>query len=228
MSTDTAHLGIRLVGPLQSWGYDSQFGRRSTGLLPTKSAILGMCCAAMGVPRGSEREHDKLEELRQLRFLAIAVPRARRYGEESGFPVRRIVDYHTVQKTRTAEGKVKDTHLTWRHYLCDASFAVLLSGVKTTISEVGAALHNPVWGLWLGRKSCAPGAPVFAGIFETEKAALQALLGARPLAAFTHQVEVDRFEEGTDTLSDQPLSFGADSMSRVFTPRRVRLIEGAP
>jgi CRISPR system Cascade subunit CasD len=230
MSTETAHLGIRLVGPLQAWGYGSQFSRRNTGLLPTKSAILGMCCAAMGVPRGSEREEGKLDELRRLRFLAIAMPRAPRHreNEEKSFPVRRIVDYHTVQKTRTAEGKVKDTHLTWRQYLCDASFAVVLSGVRTTIEEVGAALQDPVWGLWLGRKSCIPAVPVFAGVYQTEEVALRELLGGRPLATFTHQQDVDRFEDGTDTLSDQPLSFGGDLRPRSFTPRRVRLIEGRP
>lgn len=230
MSTETAHLGIRLVGPLQAWGYNSQFSRRNTGLLPTKSAILGMCCAAMGVPKGSDQEEGKLEELRRLRLVVIAVPRAHRHGgrEEVPFAVWRIVDYHTVQNTRTAEGKVKDTHLTWRQYLCDASFVAVLSGGKTLIEEVGSALEDPVWGLWLGRKSCIPAVPVFAGVHETEEGALRVLLGARPLAGFTHQREVDRFEDGTDTLPDQPLSFGGSSRPRSFTPRRVRLIEGTP
>lgn len=230
MSTETAHLGMRLIGPLQAWGYSSQFSRRNTGLLPTKSAVLGICCAAMGVAKGSDQEEGKLEELRRLRFVVIAVPRAHRHGgrEEVPFAVRRIVDYHTVQNTRTAEGKVKDTHLTWRQYLCDASFVAVLSGGKTLIEEVGSALQDPVWGLWLGRKSCIPAVPVFAGVHETEEGALRALLGPRPLAGFTHQREVDTFEEGTDTLPDQPLSFGGDSRPRAFTPRRVRLIEGTP
>ena len=199
MSTEIAHLGIRLVGPLQAWGYNSQFSRRNTGLLPTKSAILGMCCAAMGMPKGSEQEEGRLKELGRLRFLVVAMPRVRSHGagQEEPSPVRRIVDYHTVQNTRTAEGKVKDTHLTWRQYLCDASFAALLSGSKTLIEEVGAALQDPTWGLWLGRKSCIPAVPVFAGVHETEEAALRALLGAQPLARFTHQREVDRFEDGS-------------------------------
>lgn len=225
MSTELSHLGVRLVAPLQAWGYESQFSRRNTGLLPTKSAILGMCCAAMGVPKGSEQEAARIGELRRLRLLVIAVPRDRRrgHGEQDRVPVRRMVDYHTVQNTSTAEGKVKDTHLTWRQYLCDASFAAVLSGATDLILEAAAAVQNPVWGLWLGRKSCIPAIPVFAGVYETEAAALEVLLGGRALSEFTHQREVERFEDGTDTLPDQPLSFG----SRTFGPRRVRVIEGA-
>lgn len=229
MSIETAHLAIQLVSPLQAWGFNSQFSRRNTGLLPTKSAVLGICCAAIGLPRGSDLENEALERLRRLRLLVIAIPRslAREHGAKEPLPVRRLVDYHTVQNTRTAEGKPKDTHLTWRQYLCDAAFAVVLSGAKEVIEEVGAALRNPVWGVWLGRKACIPAAPLFAGIYETEDAALRMLLGGQPLSAFTHQREVDRFEDGTDTLPDQPLSFGNGSKGRTFAPRRVRLSEGA-
>jgi CRISPR system Cascade subunit CasD len=50
MSYDNRFLALRLEGPLQSWGFDSQYNRRNTGLMPTKSAIAGMCCAALGLP----------------------------------------------------------------------------------------------------------------------------------------------------------------------------------
>ncbi len=45
MLSDNRFLALRLEGPLQSWGFDSQYSRRSTGLMPTKSALAGMCCA---------------------------------------------------------------------------------------------------------------------------------------------------------------------------------------
>ena len=50
MSSEKACLALRLEGPLQSWGFDSQYSRRSTALMPTRSAIGGMCCAALGHP----------------------------------------------------------------------------------------------------------------------------------------------------------------------------------
>lgn len=43
------YLLLWLEGPLQSWGHDSRFGRRETLHFPTKSGVLGMVCAALGL-----------------------------------------------------------------------------------------------------------------------------------------------------------------------------------
>ena len=40
-----------LVGPMQSWGHRSRFDDRDTGLEPTRSGVIGLICAAMGIPR---------------------------------------------------------------------------------------------------------------------------------------------------------------------------------
>ena len=47
------YLALLLDGPLQSWGFSSRFQRRTTGLHPTKSGVIGMICAAMGLAKGS-------------------------------------------------------------------------------------------------------------------------------------------------------------------------------
>lgn len=232
MSNEAAYLALRLEGPLQSWGFESQYNRRNTGLLPTKSAILGMCCAALGIPRGTEKERALLEQCVGLRLLTVVVSRSLKYGGKSSqLPVRRITDYHTVQNTKTASGVLKPTHLTYRQYLCDAAFACVLSGNTELINrlvkdEKGSGLENPVWGIWLGRKACIPTAPVFAGIFLTEVEALCELLGDRPLDMFTYQREVERFEDGSDSLPDQPLCFAAPDGIRKFASRRIKLEEG--
>ena len=75
MSSDKSFLALRLEGPLQSWGFDSQYNRRNTGLMPTKSAIAGMCCAALGFPRGSDEEHTFLASFGKVKMTAIAFPR---------------------------------------------------------------------------------------------------------------------------------------------------------
>lgn len=222
MSTNIAYLALRLEGPLQAWGFDSQYSRRNTGLLPTKSAILGMCCAALGLPRGSDVEADQLEQLRRTSMLAVSIPRTiGRSGKP--LPVRRTMDYHTVQNTKTAEGKIKDTHLTYRQYLCDAAFGVVLTGERELLDHVSRALDDPIWGVWLGRKACVPTAPVLGGVFPSESEALRVLIGDAPLRQFTHQREVDTFKGGGDTLPDQPLSF--DPENRAYTPRRVLTVE---
>ncbi len=216
MSTDQAWLSLRLEGPLQSWGVDSQYNRRSTGLMPTKSAVAGMCCAALGVDRGSEEERQILSKFTELRMTSIAVPRKVR---DRDLDVRRLQDYHTIQGTRKADGSLKDCHITQRQYLTDAGYCVLLFGTVTFCHELAEALSDPKWGIWLGRKTCIPSAPVLVGVFGSQEDALRPILGDLPLEWFTRQEEVETFAEGRDSLPDQPLSFL--SANREFAPRRV-------
>ncbi|MCX5846606.1 MAG: type I-E CRISPR-associated protein Cas5/CasD [Deltaproteobacteria bacterium] len=222
MSSDEGYLVLRLEGPLQSWGFDSQYNRRNTGLMPTKSAIAGICCAALGLPRGSEKEQAFLASFGKVRMLAIAIPRS---GVKKELPVRRLQDYHTVQHTKTAEGKNKDCHITYRQYLTDASFGILLTGVSPLLKQIANALGNPAWGIWLGRKTCIPSAPVFAGLKDSRDDALRLLIGEKSLKSFTRQEEVETFSEGRDTLPDAPVSFATER--RLFSPRRVRTLQGA-
>jgi len=73
MSSKTSFLALQLEGPLQSWGFDSQYNRRNTGLMPTKSGIAGMCCAALGLPRGSSKEREFLTMFATVQMTAIAI-----------------------------------------------------------------------------------------------------------------------------------------------------------
>ena len=45
-------MALLLDGPMQSWGFGSQFERRSTGLTPSKSGVAGLLCAALGLVKG--------------------------------------------------------------------------------------------------------------------------------------------------------------------------------
>jgi CRISPR system Cascade subunit CasD len=220
MSFEKSFLALRLEGPLQSWGFDSQYNRRNTGLMPTKSAIAGMCCAALGLPRGSDKEKEFLILFAAVRMTAIAISR-KAFKKE--LPVRRLQDYHTVQDTRTAEGKIKDCHITHRQYLTDASFGVLLEGSKPLLKQVADALADPVWGIWLGRKTCIPSAPVLAGLKENKEDALRLIIGDEPIELFTRQEDVENFAEGRDSLPDTPVSFASEQ--RLFSPRRVRTVQ---
>lgn len=242
MSSDEGYLALRLEGPLQSWGFDSQYNRRNTGLMPTKSAIAGICCAALGWPRGSEKEKAFLTSFGKVRMLAIAIPRI---GVKKELSVRRLQDYHTVGggydpndpgergnitvsaedgKPRAKNGQALAV-LTHRQYLTDAAFGVLLEGNKALLGEITDALGNPVWGIWLGRKTCIPSSPVFIGLKDNRDDALHLLIGEKPLESFTRQEEVETFSEGRDTLPDAPVSFA--TAGRLFSPRRVRTLQGA-
>ncbi|MFF4078632.1 type I-E CRISPR-associated protein Cas5/CasD [Streptomyces sp. NPDC001777] len=79
---------IRLAAPLQSWGVAGRFWRRDTHSRPTKSGVIGLCAAALGLPREPPPEdpgNDPLAELAPLLFGVRA--------DHPGKPVR---DYHTV------------------------------------------------------------------------------------------------------------------------------------
>ncbi|MGD0400475.1 MAG: type I-E CRISPR-associated protein Cas5/CasD [Syntrophobacteraceae bacterium] len=222
MSSDRLFLALRLQGPLQSWGFDSQYNRRNTGLMPTKSAIAGMCCAALGLPRGSDKEQKFLASFGAVRMTSISIPRK---GVGKELPVRRLQDYHTVQNTRRASGSINnDCVLTHRQYLTDAAFGVLLEGNGILLGEIAAALADPTWGIWLGRKTCIPSAPVLAGLKDSKEDALLLLIGEDPIELFTRQQEVGKFLDGRDSLPDTPVSF--DTKRRLFSPRRVMTTQG--
>ena len=219
MCADNCCLALRLQAPLLSFGNESQFNRRATASLPSKSVVTGMLCAAKGLYRGSEEEKAFLQQMAGMLMLAVAVPRRLGSGGMTRvLPVGRTMDFHTVQGTRRATGGIKDCHITNRHYLHDSEFYVFIPGPRSVLEDAARALQDPVWGLWIGRKCCIPSVPVLGGVFATEAEALEQMLNA-PLECFTHEREVDSFEMGNDSLPDQAESFL--SASRQFAPRRV-------
>jgi len=103
----------------------------------------------MGLHRGNERI-PKISE-----SLEMAV-RADRKGTI-------MVDYQNVGRTVQADGKETDRTLqTWRGYIQDASFYVVLEGDEALLDEISEALRHPVWMPYLGRKSCPVSVPVLA------------------------------------------------------------------
>ncbi|MCC7536682.1 MAG: type I-E CRISPR-associated protein Cas5/CasD [Deltaproteobacteria bacterium] len=163
---------LRLEGPLQSWGTRSRFGRRDTESEPSKSGVLGVVGAALGMPRTDDARLARLSEA----VMGVRVDRE---------PTR-MTDYHTVGDGtfRGAEYQVHGVKegavLTHRDYLQDASFLVALGFDDHALAvEVDAALRAPVWPLFLGRRSCPPSLPVHVpgGVLDASpEAALQAAL----------------------------------------------------
>jgi len=218
MSTNV-YLVMRLSGGLQAWGLDSQYTYRNSGLFPTKSGVLGLCCAAQGLDRGSVAESEWLAEVTSCNMTAIAIPKLRSAGDrQTPISVRRIEDFHTVANTKTAKGDSKDA-LTYRQYICDAEFMVLLRMPTELADNLKTYLENPKWGVWLGRKACIPSAPVFAGICADLDEVSELFLSGKPLQTFTYQEEVSGFPVGTDTLQDVPVNYSVDN--RTYGLRRI-------
>jgi CRISPR system Cascade subunit CasD len=135
---------LRLVGPMQSWGTTSRFDQRDTGKEPSKSGVIGLVAAALGIDR------ENWTDLEPLTHMSMGVRHDR-----PGVPRR---DYQTAQRIISADhSKIHETAVTTRDYLADAAFLVGFEDQDRALLErIHAALRNPVWPLALGRKSYVP------------------------------------------------------------------------
>ena len=228
MSSD-ACLALLLDGPMQSWGYSSRFDRRTTALHPTRSGVFGLIAAALGIDKYGTNESAQLQRFAALRFTVATLPRRDRRSQS--LLIRRLEDYHTITGIRRASGKVDEdaTVQTYRHYLLDARFGVLLEGDTARLEEIANALRNPRWGLWLGRKCCLPASPILAAPASTCPQAWSALLqragysGEESITQFDHVVEVAASESGADLIEDTPIGYGRTIGER-HAPRWIRRI----
>ena len=224
---------LRLDGPLQAWGVTSRFVVRDTADVPSKSGVLGLVCAAMGLRR--EQANGRLAKLAALRM-----------GVRLDRPGTKFTDYHTAGAKvgmMTAAGKIKETattgeietHVMRKEYLADAAFLVALQGDAGTVKAVADALDDPKWPPFLGRKSCPPSVPVYDPKLEPHgeitdlKSALESIpwrprlhgFDAKPnaLRAVIEAVPVDgRTPPDARPVQDVPVSF----THRVYGTRWVR------
>lgn len=199
----TSTLLIPLVGPLQAWGLDARFDLRQTAAEPSKSGVLGLCCAALGRDRS-----EPIDDLSALMF-GVRVDR-------EGRPTR---DFHTAQNVIGASGTDLRTVVSNRWYLADAAFLAGLQGSRLLLEAIHQALQHPHWPLSLGRKSCPPAIPLGSG-WVVDQPLQEALLTHGPLVdAVTQYRLVLEDPQGPQTRPDQPL---APFSVRRFGMRRVR------
>lgn len=219
---------LRLEGPLQAWATQSKFSIRDTDREPSKSGVLGLVGAALGM----ERDDD--EQLAHLRTLAMAVRVDR--------PGSLLRDYHTVgggsfrdrsERAPAArryfafdgdDDKVGSSCIpTERYYLQDAAFTVALTGPPELIERVAIALRSPHWPIYLGRRGCVPSAPVLMGVVDTDG---QEAVRAAVIDEADHEVRRMRLiieappDRDGEPRYDVPLSFRRGN--RRYAARYVR------
>ncbi|MHB8629126.1 MAG: type I-E CRISPR-associated protein Cas5/CasD [Aggregatilineales bacterium] len=179
-------LFLRLEGPLQSWGLRARWGERDTADAPTKSGVIGLIGCALGLRRSDEELRNLSDRLR----FGVRVDRGGsilvdyhttgggRYGNVVHHGGTRYHDEPYVGGVLSAEvnnGRIKvkitgstkepETDVSNRFYLADASFLAAVQSVRDgDIERLADALNDPVWPYCLGRKSCVPSQPVFAGV----------------------------------------------------------------
>ena len=204
---------LRLASPMQSWGTQSRFTIRDTGLEPSKSGVIGLACAALGRPRSAS-----VEDLATLR-MGVRVDRE---GSMAS-------DFYTVLDVIKASGakpKPGEAVVSIRYYLSDADFLVGLEGDNLHLLEdIDAALGNPRWPLFLGRKAFPPAVPVrlTGGLLRNQRLRDALIFFARCKRADDDRVKELRLvledPNGEEVRIDQPISSFAE---RQFAPRHVK------
>lgn len=139
-------LFLRLAGPMQSWGHESTLTSRGVGDFPTRSAVTGLACAALGIERS---DTEGLRPFHDLRFAVCELAR--------GIVER---DFQTISGTVAVEGKDRGTLLSPRWYRCGAAYLAAFEGDAAFLNRLQQALLCPKWPLFLGRKSHVPAAPI--------------------------------------------------------------------
>jgi len=164
------YLLFRLYGPMASWGEIAVGETRHTASYPSKSAIIGLMAAALGIKRDDE---EKQREVQHGYALAAEV-----YSQ--GWLLR---DYHTAQapdsvgnftyRTRRDElifGKERlGTILSSREYRTDALALVAVKALPNApfdLQTIKTRLERPKFNLYLGRKSCPLAAPLDPQLIE--------------------------------------------------------------
>lgn len=219
-----------LEGPMQSWGSDSRYGRRETQFFPTKSGISGLLLSALGA---GGRQTELLKVLSAARMDVIAYqytrdkqvlaekPELLRDYQVTGNGYDSKDAWQKLQVPKTVDGQAVvggGTKITSRYYLQDAVFAVILQLPENQADVFSAALQDPVWTVFLGRKNCIPTEWIYQGCFsstdEAREKAAELVKQKRDdesglkLAVFAEIA--DGFDgEGQElTVSDVPLEFG--------------------
>jgi len=195
---------IELAGPQQAWGSRSRFVTRGTELAPTKSGVVGMLAAALGMDRTAPLD----------RFAGL------RFGVRIDQPGQVERDFQTV---RSLDGSASFP-LSERYYLADAVF---LAGIEHRDAELAAyrdALARPYFPLFLGRRAFPPAGPVRAWLVHEP---LDAALRHQPwLAREHHRRETPGETVDVEIVRDaEPGERGGQGRQDVpesFDPRRRR------
>ncbi|BCI67684.1 type I-E CRISPR-associated protein Cas5/CasD [Acetobacter aceti] len=206
-----------LTASLGAMGELAGHERRGSLIWPARSALIGLMGAALGITR--DGDFSALDAL----TIDVAI-------FDAGAPLR---DYHTIETVpsaavknpnsrpealRDARGKT-NTALTLRDYRTSVLYGIAVRGEG--LDRIAAALLEPHFTLYLGRKSCPLAAPTGARIVEASspEAALEHLKAPlwRNSPVQAHTLVCD--DPDGEMVSDVPL----DRSRWHFSSRRVVL-----
>lgn len=166
-------LVFQLHGPLSAWGAIAVGEQRVATRIPSRSGVLGLLGAALGL----RREDPRLSGLHAGYGVATRT---------DGVGAL-LVDYHTTQTAPAALGKKRrlrtrreelraagedvKTSLSSREYWSDLVHVVCVwarDPAPWSLPALADALRHPHFPLYLGRRSCPPSLPLAPRVVEGE------------------------------------------------------------
>jgi CRISPR system Cascade subunit CasD len=163
-------LVVLIAAPLASFGEEPGNARRGTADRPTRSALLGLAGAALGV------ERDDVDGQRALAASFLTATRTL-------VPGAPLADFHTFQSLPESKGPVAtradalarrgdlETSITRRDYRSDGRWQAAF--VERDVAAISLqilrqAFLRPRFALWAGRKSCPLSHPLAPTILEAD------------------------------------------------------------
>lgn len=182
----TRYLRFTIYAPLSSWGEIAVGESRGSWDRPSRSAILGLLGAALGVTREDAEGQAALSS-----GYGVAVRLDARGSA--------LEDYHTVQTASASQVKKRkpatraellddgdlETILSRRAYRQDAISTVAVwmrPGARWNLEALSSALRRPAFILYAGRRANALGVPLAPDVVEADT--LRECLRTRTLSRF--------------------------------------------
>lgn len=212
---------LKFAGPLQSWGTDSKFETRYTDRYPSKSGVLGLISASLGLERDNDKGNQRLNEL----DFAVRIDQT---GEL-------LHDYQSARRYTKKGIPFKNPYITNRYYLQDAVFAVAIGHKdEQWMDEIEDALKHPYYQPFLGRRSNPLTADFFIGttnedaVRSLEQLAWQAapwFKKKNSVEKLTIYADADLISQGSSTLiRDRVVSFSQKERKHGFRPIKRKYI----
>ncbi len=187
---------------LSAYGLQTFDVHRRANHFPTRSAIIGLLAAALGITR---KEQSTLYELSENLAIAVQVNQT---GEK-------MVDYHTVQNFRSPMGKIQNgTKPTYREYWCDSEHTFAISASNELIEKLAAAVKSPKFTLFQGRKSCPLTRPLFEKLIDESNPAIALKIGCETGQIFSDVI-------GENHIATLQVRDKLTSVSRKYAMRTV-------
>ena len=169
-------LVFQLQAALAAWGDVAVGETRGSRDHPGESALIGLLGAALGVRRDDETAHAALRDGYRFAVGVVSAGQLLRDYHTAQVPGRTSLKgrpHHTRRDELNLPKHELNTILSTRDYRQNAAWAVAvqaLPGAPHSLDALAAALREPQFVLYLGRKCCPPAAPLAPRLSDAESA----------------------------------------------------------